>query len=131
MWSLWSFTWVSWGYLPSTDISCRPHFRCFLTLFLCYYLLSKWNIHFFILVFSDTIVFSLSFPVFYVSCLLLSIFLLCLYLHILSFLFPSFLSVFVCLSFSSDFLCFSSNFSFCFYLILCLLLSFLILIMVI
>ena len=130
MWSLRSFTWVSWWYLPSTDISSRPHFRHFLPSFLCCYLFSKWNIHFFILVFSDPILFSLSFPVFYFPCLLLSIFLLSLSLHILSFLFLSFLSVIYflscfLLSFSSDFLRLSSNFSFCFHFFLCLLLSFL------
>ena len=129
MQSLRSFTWVSWGYLPSTDISCRPHFRRFLPSFLCCYLFSKCNIHFFILVFSDPTLFSLSFPVFYFPCLLLSTFLLCLSLHILYFLFLSFLSVFYflsccLLSFSSDFLCLPSNFSFCFYLFLCPLLSF-------
>ena len=74
--SLWSFTWVSWGYLPSTDISCRPHFRHFLPSFLCCYLFSKCNIHFFILVFSDPTLFSLSFPVSYFLCLQLSTFLL-------------------------------------------------------
>ena len=125
--SLQSFTWVSWGYLPSTDISCRPHFRRFLPSFLCCYLFSKCNIHFFILVFSDPILFSLSFPVFYFPCLLLSTFLLCLSLHILYFLFLSFLSAFYflscyLLSFSSNFLCLPSSFSFCFYLFLCLLL---------
>ena len=92
--SLRSFTWVSWGYLPSTDISCRPHFRRFIPSFLCCFLFSKWNIYFFILVFSDPILFSLSFPVFYFPCLLLSIFLLCLSFHIVYFLFLSF---FVCL----------------------------------
>ena len=127
--SLRSFTWVSWGYLPSTDIPCRPHFRRFLPSFLCCYLFSKCNIHFFILVFSDPILFSLSFPVFYFPCLLLSTFLLCLSLHIIYFLFLSFLSVFYflscyLLSFSSNFLCLPSNFSFCFYLFLCLLRSF-------
>ena len=125
--SLRSFTWVSWGYLPSTHISFIPHFRRFLPSFLCCYLLSKWNIYFFILVFSDPILFSLSFPVFYLPCLLLSIFLLCLSLHILYFLFLSFFYFLSCclLSFSSDFLCVSSNFSICFYLFLCLLLYFL------
>ena len=49
--------WVSWGYLPNTDISCRPQFRCFLPSFLCCYVFSKWNIYFFILVFSDPILF--------------------------------------------------------------------------
>ena len=107
--SLQSFTWVSWGYLPSTDISCRPHFR-----------------RFFLLSFYPTL-FSLSFPVFYFPCLLLSTFLLCLSLHILYFLFLSFLSAFYflscyLLSFSSNFLCLPSSFSFCFYLFLCLLL---------
>ena len=124
-----SFTWVSWGYLPGTDILCRPHFRRFLPSFLCCYLLSKYNIHLAILVFSDPTVFSLSFPVFYFPCLPLSIFLLRLSLHILYFLFLSFLYVFYLLScyllsFSSNFLCLPSNFSFCFYLFLCLLLSF-------
>ena len=87
--SLRSFTWVSWGYLPGSDISFRPHFRRFLPSFLCYYLFSKCNIHFFILVFSDPTLFSLSFPVFYFPCLSL---------HILYFLFLSFLSVFYFLS---------------------------------
>ena len=92
--SLRSFTWVSWGYLPSTDISCRPHFRRFIPSFLCCFLFSKWNIYFFILVFSDRILSSLSFLVFYFPCLLLSIFLLCLSFHIVYFLSLSF---FVCL----------------------------------
>ena len=92
--SLRSFTWVSWGYLPSTDISCRAHFRRFIPSFLCCFLFSKWNIYFFILVFSDRILSSLSFLVFYFPCLLLSIFLLCLSFHIVYFLFLSF---FVCL----------------------------------
>ena len=43
--SLRSFTWVSWRYLPGTDISCD--------------LFSKWNIYFSILVFLDPILFSL------------------------------------------------------------------------
>ena len=131
--SLRSFTWVSWGYLPSTDIPCRPHFRRFLPSFLCCYLFSKCNIHFFILVFSDptSLLFSVflflcsTFPVFY----FLPFSSVCLSLHILYFLFLSFLSVFYflsccLLSFSSNFLCLPSNFSFCFYLFLCLLLSF-------
>ena len=127
--SLQSFTWVSWGYFLSTDISCRPHFRRFLPSFLCCYLFSKCNIHFFILVFSDPTLFSLSSPVLYFPCFLISIFLICLSLHILYFFFLSFLSVFYflsccLLSFSSNFLCLLSNFSFCFYLIFCLLLSF-------
>ena len=92
-WSLLSFTWVSWGYLPNTDILCRPRFCSFLPSFLCCYLFSKCNIHFFVLVFSDPTLFSLSFPVFYNPCLLLSTFLLCLSLLILYFLFLSFLSV--------------------------------------
>ena len=92
--SLRSFTWVSWGYLPSTDISCRAHFRRFIPSFLCCFLFSKWNIYFFILVFSDRILSSLSFLVFYFPCLLLSIFLLCLSFHIVYFLSLSF---FVCL----------------------------------
>ena len=58
------------GYLPSTDILCKPHFRRFLSSILCCYLLSKWNIHFFILVFSEPTVFSLSIPVLYFPCLL-------------------------------------------------------------
>ena len=120
-----SFTWVSWGYLPSIDISCRPHFHRFLSSFLCCYLFSKCNKNFFILVFPDPTLLSLSFPVFYFPCLLLSTFLLCLSLHILYFLFLSFLSVFYflsccLLSFSSNFLCLPSNFSFYFYLSLCL-----------
>ena len=115
--SLWSFTWVSWGYLPRPDMSCRPHFPHFLPSFLCCYLFSKCNIHFFILVFSDTTLFSLSFPVFYFPCLLLSTF-LPVFLCISStyFLFLSSLSVFYflscyLLSFSSNFLCLQSNFS--------------------
>ena len=116
-----------------TDISCRPHFCCFLPSFLCCYLFSKCNIHFFILVFSDptSLLFSVflflcsTFPVFY----FLPFSSVCLSLHILNFLFLSFLSVFYflsccLLSFSSNFLCLPSNFSFCFYLFLCLLLPF-------
>ena len=66
-----------------------------------------------------------TFPVFY----FLPFSSVCLSLHILYFLFLSFLSVFYflsccLLSFSSNFLCLPSNFSFCFYLFLCLLLSF-------
>ena len=59
---------------------------------------------------------SLSFPVFYFPCLLLSFFLLCLSLHISNSISP-YVSFFACsLSFSSDLLCLSSIFSFCFYL---------------
>ena len=39
--SLRYFTWVSWGYLPSTDILCRPQFHRFLPCFLCCYLFSS------------------------------------------------------------------------------------------
>ena len=63
LWSLRSFTWVLWEYLPITDILCRPHFHRFLSSFLCCCLFSKCKIHFFILVFSDPTLFSLSFPV--------------------------------------------------------------------
>ena len=52
--------------------------------------------YFFISVFSDPVLFSFSFPVFYLPCLQLSFFLLCLSLHILYFLSPS-VSFFVCL----------------------------------
>ena len=113
-------------------ILCRPHFPCFLPFLSCY-LVSKCNIHFFILVFLNPTLFtSLSFPVFYSPCLLLSIFLPCLSFHILYFLFLSFLFVFYflsclpafLLSFPSDFFCLSSNFSFCLYLFICVLLSF-------
>ena len=48
-----------WGYLLSTDILCRPQFRRFLPSLLCCYVFSKWNIYFFILVFSDPILFCL------------------------------------------------------------------------
>ena len=121
--SLWSFTWVSWGYLPSTDISCRPHFCYFLPSLLCCYLFSKCNIHFFILVFSDPTLFSLSFPVSYFLCLLLSTFLLCLSLHMLYLLslclsclpFTFFFAT-LYLSPLTFFLCLPPNFSFCFYL---------------
>ena len=128
------FTWVSWGYLPCTDISCRTEFCRFLPFFLCFYLWSKWNIYFFILVFFRSYSFqSLSFPVLYFPCLLLSIFLLCLSFYVLYSLFLRlslslsvvyFLSCCL-LSFSSDFIYLSSSFSFCFYVFLCLLLSFL------
>ena len=132
LWSLRSFTWVYWWYLPSTDISCRPHFRYFLPSFLCCYLFSKCNIHFFILVFSDPT--SLLFSVFLFLCSTFPVFYflpsssVCLSLHILNFLFLSCLSFTFCpaafyLS-TLNFLCLSSNFSFCFYLFLCLLLSF-------
>ena len=110
-------------------ILCRPHFPCFLPFLSCY-LVSKCNIHFFILVFLNPTLFtSLSFPVFYSPCLLLSIFLPCLSFHILYFLFLSFLFVFYFLScylltFASNFLCLPSNVFFCFSLFFCLLLSF-------
>ena len=55
--SLRSFTWISWGYLTSTDISCKVQFRRFLPFFLCSYLFSSWNIYFFISIFSDLILF--------------------------------------------------------------------------
>ena len=96
--SLRSFSCVSWRYLPSTDISCRPHFRCFFPSFLCCYLFSKCNIHFFILDFSDPT--SLLFSVFLSLCSTFPIFYflpfssLCLSLHFLYFLFLSFLSAF-------------------------------------
>ena len=67
--SLQSFTWVSWGYLPITDILCRPQLCRFLSSFLCCYVFSKWNIYFFVLVFSDPIQFSVSF----ISCTLFSL----------------------------------------------------------
>ena len=108
LWSLWSFTCVSWRYLPSTDISCRPHFHCFLPSFLCCYLFSKCNIHFFILVFSDPT--SLLFPVILFLCSTSPVFYflpfssVCLSLHTLYFLFLSFLSVFYFLTLSSIFL---------------------------
>ena len=44
-----SFIWFSRGYLPNTDISCRPPFHHFLPSFLCCVVFCKWNIHFFIL----------------------------------------------------------------------------------
>ena len=59
LWDLQSFTWVSWGYLLSADISCRPQFRRFLASFLCYYVFSKLNIYFFILVFLGPVLFCL------------------------------------------------------------------------
>ena len=96
MQSLRSFTWFSRRYLLSTDTSYGHQFRCFLPSFFCCYLFSKWNIYFFILVFSDPILFSLflflcsTFPVFYF------------------------------LSFPSVFLCTSSTFSFSFSLFLCI-----------
>ena len=98
MWvrSIRSFTWFSWGYLLSTDISCRPQFRRFLPCFLCCYLFSEWNIYFIILVFSHPILFSL-----------------------FLFLCSTFLD-FYFLSVSSVFLCISSTFSFSFSLFLCL-----------
>ena len=54
-----SFIWVSWRYLASTDSSCKPQFRPFVPSFLCCYLFSKWNLYFFILVFSDPFLFCL------------------------------------------------------------------------
>ena len=129
LWSLQSFIWVSWGYLPSTDTMCRPQFCCFLPSFLCCYVFSKWNIYFFILVFPNLILFCPS--LFWCNTFPVSYFLSfsCLSLHILYFLSLS-LSVFYflsscLLSFSSDFLCLSSTFYFCFCLFLYLLLSFL------
>ena len=104
LWSLWSFTCVSWRYLPSTDISYRPHFRCFLP-FLCCYLFSKCNINFFILFLQ--ILPAYSFHSFF-SCVLLSLY---------STFYLSLLFVFLCIS---------STFSFClsclsFTFLLCLL----------
>ena len=108
LWSLRSFFCVSWWNLPSTDLSCRPHFHCFLPSFLYCYLFSKCNIHFLILVFSDptSLLFSVflflcsTFPVFY----FLPFSSVCLSLHILYFLFLSFLSVFYFLALPSVFL---------------------------
>ena len=57
-----SFTWVSWGYLPSTDISWRPQFCHFLP-FLCCYVFSKWNIFLYFSLFRSYSFLSLSFPV--------------------------------------------------------------------
>ena len=73
-------------------ILCRPHFPCFLPFLSCY-LVSKCNIHFFILVFFSCLLLSLS-STFYLSplsffsypLLSLSVFLVCL---LLSFLLPS------------------------------------------
>ena len=107
MQSLQSFTWAFWGYLPSTDISCRPQFCHFLPSFLCCYLFSKWNIHLFILVFSDPTLFRLPFSVFYFPCLLHYIFLLCLSLHIFYFCFV----FLVCLSYFFFHLFFSFGFA--------------------
>ena len=86
--SLRLFSWVSWRYLPSTDISCRPQFRRFLPSFLCCYVFSKWNnIFIYFSLFRSYSFLSLSFPVYYFPCLLLSIFLLYLcQLKILGFL---------------------------------------------
>ena len=119
--SLQSFTWVSWGYLPSADISFRPQFRRFLFSFLGCYVFSKWSIYFFILAFSHSILFCLflllytTFPVFY----FLSFSSVCLCIS------STFSLSFCLLYFSSDFLYLSSTFPFCFCLFLCLLLSFL------
>ena len=96
LWSLQSFIWVSWGYLPSTDTMCRPQFYCFLPSFLCCYVFSKWNIYFFILVFPNLILFCPclfrcnTFPVSYFLSFS------CLSLHILYFLclFPCLSSIF-------------------------------------
>ena len=57
-----SFTWVSWGYLPSTDILWRPQFCHFLP-FLCCYVFSKWNIFLYFSLFRSYSFLSLSFPV--------------------------------------------------------------------
>ena len=117
--------------ISPAHVSCRPQFRRFLPSFLCCFVFSKWNIHFFILVFSDPIPFCLFLFLYNV---LLSILLLCLSLNILNFLFRLLslsLSVFYflsccLLSFSSDFLYLSSStFSFpclCVLLLLLLLL---------
>ena len=59
---------------PQHRYIVQTHFRRFLPSFLCCYLFCIWNIHFFILVFSDPILFSLSFPVFYFPCLLLELY---------------------------------------------------------
>ena len=64
-----SFTWVFWGYLNSTDKSCGPEFRRFLSSFICCYVFFKWNIYFFILVFPDLRIVSVSF----FSCILISL----------------------------------------------------------
>ena len=58
--------------LPA-QIWCRPQLRRFLPSFICCYLFSKWNIYFFILVFSDRRIFSVSFFSCILPCLLLSI----------------------------------------------------------
>ena len=114
-------------------MSCRPHFRCFLA-FLCCYLFSKCNIHFFILFFSDPT--SLLFHSF-LSCVLLPLYstfylsplfiFLCIsstFSFCLSCLSFTFLLCLLSFSSSSNFLCLPSNFPFCFYLFLCPLLSF-------
>ena len=95
----------------------------FLLYFVAIYSLNVGNIHFFILVFSDPTLFSLSFPVSYFLCLLLSTFLLCLSLHMLYLLslclsclpFTFFFAT-LYLSPLTFFLCLPPNFSFCFYL---------------
>ena len=53
--------WVFWGYLPSTEISCKIQFRRFLHSF---HLFSKWNIYF--LYFSLFVTYSFL-PVFFLS----------------------------------------------------------------
>ena len=108
LWSFWSFTWMSWQYLLNTDISCRPHFQYFLPSFLCYYLFSKCNSYFFILVSSDPT--SLLFPFFLFMCSTFPVFYILPFsfafisLHTLYFLFLFFLSVIYFLALPSIFL---------------------------
>ena len=81
--------------LRSLENICPAQIHCadlksvvfFLLSFVAIYSLNE--TYFFISVFSDPVLFSFSFPVFYFPCLQLSFFLLCLSLHILYFLSPS------------------------------------------
>ena len=129
MWSLQSFTWVSWEYLSSKGILCKPQLHHFLPFFVaihsqnktyCLYfsLLISYFVCLFLFLFSTPPCRSLS----SVSLCMSSTFSLtfCLFLCLFS---PFFLACL--LSFPSDFLCLSSSFFFSFSLFVCLLLSFL------
>ena len=131
--SLKFLTWVSWGYLSSKEESWKPQLQCFLPFILCCYLFSNWNIYFFILVFSDPILFYLFLFLCSTFCCLLlcTFFSLSFFAYLLLFLSSSvsfFVSLLLSFLLASIFLLWRSLIMICFSSLLlflfCLLLSF-------
>ena len=104
-----SFFLVFWGYLPSTDILCKPQFQCLLSSFLCCYAFSKWSIYlYFILSVAYFILFLLLSSTFPLS-IFPSVYLVFYYYFIISIFFLSF--------FYFQFLAFSAYFSIFFFIV--------------